>query len=88
MSAYGCVSAVFQFAFFPRVVARFGPGNVVAATVVAFGLVYTLFPFENMLARGSTAAVAWPLIVLQLVSMSVTGMGFSKSYVVLTVDRR
>ncbi|KAH8986511.1 hypothetical protein EDB86DRAFT_2241048 [Lactarius hatsudake] len=27
MSAYGCVSTVFQFAFFPCVIARFGPGH-------------------------------------------------------------
>ncbi|KAH9013717.1 hypothetical protein EDB84DRAFT_1568548 [Lactarius hengduanensis] len=65
MSAYGCVSAVFQFAFFPRVVAHFGPGRVVIATVVAFGLLYALFPFENMLACGmGTASVVWLLIAL------------------------
>ncbi|KAH9046513.1 MFS general substrate transporter [Lactarius hengduanensis] len=81
MSAYGCVSAVFQFAFFPRVVAHFGPGRVVVATVVAFGLLYALFPFENMLARGTgTASVVWPLIVLQLVAISVADMGFSSVF--------
>ncbi|KAH8989289.1 MFS general substrate transporter [Lactarius akahatsu] len=81
MSAYGCVSAVFQFAFFPRVVAHFGPGRVVVATVVAFGLLYALFPFENMLARGTgTAGVVWPLIVLQLIAISVTDMGFSSVF--------
>ncbi|KAH9169620.1 hypothetical protein EDB89DRAFT_2231117 [Lactarius sanguifluus] len=53
ISVYGCVSAVFQFAFFPR--------------VVAFGMSYALFPFGNMLARDSgTASVVWPLIVPQL----------------------
>ncbi|KAH8986533.1 MFS general substrate transporter [Lactarius hatsudake] len=81
MSAYGCVSAVFQFAFFPRVVAHFGPGRVVVTTVVAFGLLYALFPFENMLARGTgTASVVWPLIVLQLVAISVADMGFSSVF--------
>ncbi|KAH9164612.1 MFS general substrate transporter [Lactarius sanguifluus] len=81
MSAYGCVSAVFQFAFFPRVVTRFGPGRVVVATAVAFGLLYALFPFENMLARGTgTAGFVWPLIVLQLVAISVSDMGFSSVF--------
>jgi hypothetical protein len=79
MSAYGCVSAVSQFAFFPPVVARFGPGRLVFASVGAFGLLYALFPFENMLARGTaTAAAVWPLIVLQLLSMAVSDMGFSE----------
>jgi MFS family permease len=81
MSAYGCVSVVFQFAFFPRIIARFGPGRVVVATAASFGVLYTLFPFENMMARrGGTATGVWPLIVLQLVSLSVTVMGFSKSF--------
>jgi hypothetical protein len=80
MSAYGCVSAVFQFAFFRRVVACFGPGRVIFASAAAFGLLYALFPLENMLARGTASMTAvWPLIVLQLVSMSVSDMGFSKS---------
>ena len=80
MSGYGCVSAVFQFAFFPRIVGRFGPGRIVFASAGAFGLIYTLFPLENMLARGTaTVTAVWPLIVLQLVSMSVSDLGFSKS---------
>lgn len=80
MSAYGCVSALFQFAFFPRVVACFGPGRVIFASAAVFGLLYALFPLENMLARGTASMTAvWPLIVLQLVSMSISDMGFSKS---------
>ncbi|KAH9164613.1 MFS general substrate transporter [Lactarius sanguifluus] len=81
MSASGGVSAMFQFAFFPRVAARFGPGRVVVASAVAFGLLYALFPFENMLARGTgTVSVVWPLIVLQLVARSVSDMGFSSVF--------
>ncbi|KAH9036967.1 MFS general substrate transporter [Lactarius pseudohatsudake] len=81
MSASGCVSAMFQFAFFPRIVARFGPGRIVVATVVAFGLLYALFPFENMLARSTgTVGVVWPLIMLQLVAISVSAMGFSSVF--------
>ncbi|KAH9017584.1 hypothetical protein EDB84DRAFT_1442730 [Lactarius hengduanensis] len=68
--------AVFQLAFFSRVAARFGPGRVVVGTVVAFGLLYALFPFENILARGTgTVAVVWPLIILQLVAISASDMG-------------
>ncbi|KAI9453844.1 MFS general substrate transporter [Lactarius psammicola] len=79
MSAYGCISAVFLFAFFPRIIAHFGPRRVVVAAVVALGVIYVLHPFENMLARGAaaTAAVVWPFIVLQLLSLSVYDMGFS-----------
>jgi hypothetical protein len=81
MSAYGCVGAVSQFAFFPHVVARFGPGRLVFASVGAFGLIYALFPFENLLARGTeTVAAVWPLIVLQLVSMALSDMGFSECF--------
>jgi hypothetical protein len=80
MSVHGCVNAVFQFAFFPRVVAFFGPGRVIFACAAVFGLLYALFPLENMLARGTASMTAVrPLIVLQLVSMSVSDMGFSKS---------
>ena len=90
MSAYGCASAVSQFAFFPRIVAHFGPGRVVLVSAGAFGLIYALFPFENMLARSTeTVTVVWPLIVLQLISMAVSDMGFSEySCVVLIITDR
>ncbi|KAH9056524.1 MFS general substrate transporter [Lactarius vividus] len=81
MTAYGCMGAVFQFAFFPYIATRFGPGRVVVASAIAFGLLYALFPLENMLARGTgTASIVWPLIVLQLVAISVTDMGFSSVF--------
>ncbi|KAH9017586.1 hypothetical protein EDB84DRAFT_1566766 [Lactarius hengduanensis] len=66
--------------------ARFGSGRVVVATVVAFGLLYALFLFENML-----ASVVWPLIVLQLVAISVSDMGFSSVFMFVsptTANRR
>ncbi|KAH9036963.1 hypothetical protein EDB85DRAFT_2142749 [Lactarius pseudohatsudake] len=57
------------------------PGASSSATVVAFGLLYALFPFENMLARGTgTVAVVWPLIILQLVAISASDMGFSSVF--------
>ncbi|KAH9011720.1 hypothetical protein EDB83DRAFT_353200 [Lactarius deliciosus] len=58
---------------------RFGPRRVVVATAVALGML-SLFPFENMLARGTgTVSVVWSLIVLQLVAISVSDMGFIPS---------
>lgn len=78
MSVYGCISAISLFALFPRIVAHFGPRRVVVAAVAAMGMIYVLYPFENMLARGAAAAaVVWPLVVLQLLSLSVYDMGFS-----------
>lgn len=80
MSAYGCISAISLLAFFPRIVARFGPRPVVIAAMAALGVIYVLHPIENMLARGAAAAaVVWPLVVLQLLSLSVYDMGFSES---------
>lgn len=73
MSAYGCASALFQFAFFPRLVARCGPGRVVVTGAAAFAVIYVLFPFENVLARRTGATVA---VALQLLSRSVSDMGF------------
>ncbi|KAH9014381.1 MFS general substrate transporter [Lactarius pseudohatsudake] len=61
------------------------PSHVVVAIAVAFGLLYPLFPFDNMLARGrGTASVVWPLIVLQLVAISVSDMGFSSVFMFIS----
>ncbi|KAH8989275.1 hypothetical protein EDB92DRAFT_1868958 [Lactarius akahatsu] len=68
LSAYGCASALFQFAFFPRLVARFGPE--------CGGVCRDLRPLRTCwLAGGGTTAVMWPLIALQLLSRSVSDMG-------------
>ncbi|KAH9046408.1 MFS general substrate transporter [Lactarius deliciosus] len=86
LSAYGCASALLQLAFFPRLVARFGPGRVVVTSTAAFAVFYILFPFENALARrgADVAAVVWPLIALQLLSRSVTDMGFGAVFMFLS----
>ena len=91
ISTYGCVSAVSQFAFFPSVIAYFGPGRVVFASAAAFGLIHALFRLENMLARSpEIVAVVWLLIVLQLISMSVSDVGYRELSlaVALITDRR
>ena len=64
---------------FPRIVARVGPGGLVFASAAGFGLIYALFPFENMLACSTdTMADVWSLIVLQLLSVSVSDKRFSE----------
>ncbi|KAH8986526.1 MFS general substrate transporter [Lactarius hatsudake] len=78
MSVYGCISAISLFVLFLCIIAHFGPRRVVVAAVAAMGVIYALYPLENMLARGTvTVAIVWPLVVLQLLSLSVGDMGFS-----------
>ncbi|KAH9167299.1 MFS general substrate transporter [Lactarius sanguifluus] len=86
LSVYGCASALFQLAFFPRLVARFVPGRVVVASTATFAAFYILFPFENALARrgAEVTAVVWPLIALQLLSRSITDMGFGAVFIFLS----
>ena len=57
MSAYGCLNGVVQFTMFPRVVARLGPGRVFLASITAYVLIYTTFPFENLAARARSSFV-------------------------------
>ena len=84
------VSQAAVFGVGAYLVAHFGPGRLVLASAGPFGLIYALFPFENMLACSTeTVAVVWPLIVLQLISMAVSDMGFSEySCVVLIITDR
>jgi hypothetical protein len=86
LSGYGCLNGVIQFVFFPRVVGRLGPGRVVLTSVALYVIIYSMFPFENLAARlalsgGDAASVAvWPLVVLQLVAICITDMGFSEFF--------
>ena len=86
LSGYGCLNGVIQFVFFPRVVGRLGPGRVVFLSVALYVIIYSMFPFENLAARlaalggGGVAATVWPLVVLQLVAICITDMGFSESH--------
>ncbi|KAH9169621.1 MFS general substrate transporter [Lactarius sanguifluus] len=85
MSVYGCISAISLFVLFPRIVTHFGPRRVIVAATAAMGVIYVLYPFENMLARGTaTVAVVWPLVVLQLLSLSVCDMGFSSIFMYIS----
>ena len=89
ISVYGSASAVFQYALFPRVVAHFGPRRVITSGFASFSMTYVLFPLENLCVRhatsGDTRGVVWLLIVLQLLSISISDMAFSK-YLVLISD--
>jgi hypothetical protein len=85
MSVYGCMSGLFQFALFPRVVGHFGPRRVIIASIAASAVVYAMFPFESLSLRhavgGGPGVIMWLLIFLQLWSLCVSEMGFSKSSV-------
>jgi hypothetical protein len=79
LSAYGCLNGVLQFALFPSVVGRLGPGRVVLASIAAYVIIYTMFSFENLAARGGgTNGVVWLFVIVQLASICITDMGFSE----------
>jgi hypothetical protein len=77
-SGYGVASALFQYAVFPSVIARFGPRPVFITGIALFGLTFVLFPLENVVILHATELAVWPLIMLQLVSISISDMAFSK----------
>jgi hypothetical protein len=82
ISVYGFMSGIFQFIFFPRLVGRFGPRWVLVASIAAYAVVYTMFPFENLALRyavgGGSSMTLWLLIFLQLWSLAVSEMGYSE----------
>jgi len=83
MSLYGCMNGISQFAFFPRAVRRFGLRRVFVLSVAACAVVYPMFPFENLAlhrAAGGSKTTVWVLVALQLFSLTVSRMGFSKSF--------
>jgi len=80
MAGYGFMNGIFQFVAFPRIVGRFGPRRVFIASVLCFIPVYIMFPFENMALRHSSHGanvVAGLLIMLQLLAISFSDLGFS-----------
>jgi MFS family permease len=85
MGVYGTLNGALQFIVFPRIVGRFGPRRIFIASIVSFVPVYLIFPCENLTLRhaSSGANALWVLILLQLASLSVTDMGFSKCSPVL-----
>ncbi|KAI9443969.1 MFS general substrate transporter [Lactarius indigo] len=87
MSGYGCMNGIVQYAFFPRLVSRFGPKVVFLTSISMCALVYALFPFENLAIRhaSSGSIVAERLLItLQLSSLSITEMGFSTIYMYIS----
>ncbi|KAH9059737.1 hypothetical protein EDB87DRAFT_735359 [Lactarius vividus] len=87
MSGSGCVNGIVQYAFFPRLVSRFGPRAVFLASISTCALIYALFPFENLASRhtlGGSKVTERLLIVLQLSSLSVAQMGFSTIYMYIS----
>lgn len=81
MASYGFLNGIFQFVGFPRIVERFGPRRVFLVSISAFFPMYLMLYFENFALRyaagGATIAVL--LIILQLSSIAISDMGFSKS---------
>jgi hypothetical protein len=80
MAAFGSLNGIFQFVAFPHIVGRFGPRRVFITSIISFVPIYLMFPFENLSLRlaSSGANVTWLLIILQLGSLSISDMGFSK----------
>ncbi|KAH9965561.1 major facilitator superfamily domain-containing protein [Lactifluus volemus] len=85
ISVYGFMSGIFQFIFFPRLVGRFGPRWVLVASIAAYAVVYSMFPFENLALRyavgDGSSMTLWLLIFLQLWSLAVSEMGFSAAFI-------
>ena len=82
MAGFGLLNGIFQFFAFPYFVARFGPRRVLIASTLCYLPIYLLFPFENLAMRHSGRGgriVAGLLIILQLVLMMSSDMGFSES---------
>jgi MFS family permease len=80
MAGYGSLNGVFQFVAFPHIVERFGPRRVFIVSIAMFGPMYLMLLFENLSLRYAFggASLTVMLIVLQLSSIAISDMGFSK----------
>jgi MFS family permease len=80
MAGYGLLNGVFQFVAFPPIVERFGPRRVFIVSISAFAPMYLMLFFENLTLRHvyGGASLTVLLIVLQLSSIAIADMGFSK----------
>lgn len=79
MSVYGCMNGLFLFTVFPRVIGRFGLRRVLITCITFYAVVVIMFPLENLVllhATGGSTMAVWPLIFLQLLSLSVFMMGY------------
>ncbi|KAH9005447.1 MFS general substrate transporter [Lactarius hatsudake] len=78
LSLYGSMGGFFQFIFFSYFVSRFGLRRVFIFSIASCAVIYTLFPFENLvMAGGGPNSVVWLLIILQMSSLCVFDMGYS-----------
>ncbi|KAI0302824.1 member of major facilitator multidrug-resistance DHA1 sub-family [Multifurca ochricompacta] len=87
MSGYGCINGIFQFAFFSRMVGRFGPQRVFIVNIAAFAVVYAMLPLENLALRhagGGSKVTLWILMFIQMLSLSIAQMGFSSMYLYIS----
>jgi len=78
LSVFGCMNGLFQFAVFPRAVARFGPRPIFVTGIAVFALVYAMFPLENLVLRRAADGPAWLFILLQLTGLSISEMSYSE----------
>ena len=81
MTGCGFMNCVFQIFAVPRIVGRFGPRRVFITSVLCFVPVYIMFPFENLASRHSHLGpnpATTLLIMLQLLALSISDMGFGK----------
>ncbi len=79
LSVYGGIGGFFQFVFFSHFGSRFGSRRIFVFSIVSCAAIYTLFPFESLaVAGGGPNVVVWLLIILQMSSLCVFDMGYSK----------
>ncbi|KAH9169218.1 MFS general substrate transporter [Lactarius sanguifluus] len=87
MAVYGWINCVVQFVAFPPLVGRFGPQRVFIASIILFFPVYILLPSENLVLRYSSRGLnpaAGLLIMLQILAMSFSDMGFSAIFMYIS----
>ena len=80
MAGYGLLNGIFQFVAFPHIVERFGPRCVFIVSISSFAPMYLMLFFENLTMRHiyGGASLTVLLIILQLSSIAIADMGFSK----------
>ncbi|KAH8985293.1 MFS general substrate transporter [Lactarius akahatsu] len=70
LSVYGGMGGFFQFVFFSHFVSRCGLRRVFILSIASCAVIYTLFPFENVVvACGGPNFIVWLLIILQMSSL-------------------
>ena len=81
LSLYGSMGGIFEVTCFPYLVNRFGLRRVFLSSIILGAVIYAFFPFENlaMVVGGGPNAVVWLLIMVQMSSLCVLDMGYSKS---------